>query len=509
MNIKEAKNEIKHTLLAYLRKNEKGGYTYPLVRQRPILLMGPPGIGKTAIMEQIAEECQVGLVAYTITHHTRQSAVGLPKIVTRNYGGKEMDITEYTMSEIIASVYECMEHTGKKEGILFVDEINCVSETLAPAMLQFLQSKTFGTHKVPKGWIIVAAGNPPEYNKSVREFDIVTLDRVRKLEIQAQTDVWLEYAGKRQVHGAILSYLTLKKENFYIVENTVDGKFFVTARGWEDLSELLKSYEELQVEVSEEIVGEFLQKEEITRDFAAYYRLYERYKTDYRVGEILEETVPQKEYRLICEMAARAQFEERFTLTQLVMEALDQQAAAFEKVDVRTVMLHQNLIQLKRFFQEQTCVDSMKEFLAERRKALDAKWKAELLSERERCQEEEQIGILEEYFLQICEAHVTDCQEGFQLIRQLFEKECELRGRELERTKTMLERGFAFLEDCFGEGQELLLLETGLTGNPCTSTFISEHGCDAYFRHCGLLLYQKQENAMREECRAILDSLQE
>lgn len=321
--------------------------------------------------------------------------------------------------------------------------------------------------------------------------------------------MWLEYAGKRQVHGAILSYLTLKKENFYIVENTVDGKFFVTARGWEDLSELLKSYEELQVEVSEEIVGEFLQKEEITRDFAAYYRLYERYKTDYRVGEILEGTVPQKEYRLICEMAARAQFEERFTLTQLVMEALDQQAAAFEKVDVRTVMLHQNLIQLKRFFQEQTCVDSMKEFLAERRKALDAKWKAELLSERERCQEEEQIGILEEYFLQICEAHVTDCQEGFQLIRQLFEKECELRGRELERTKTMLERGFAFLEDCFGEGQELLLLETGLTGNPCTSTFISEHGCDAYFRHCGLLLYQKQENAMREECRAILDSLQE
>ena len=239
MNIKEAKNEIKHTLLAYLRKNEKGGYTYPLVRQRPILLMGPPGIGKTAIMEQIAEECQVGLVAYTITHHTRQSAVGLPKIVTRNYGGKEMDITEYTMSEIIASVYECMERTGKKEGILFVDEINCVSETLAPAMLQFLQNKTFGTHKVPKGWIIVAAGNPPEYNKSVREFDIVTLDRVRKLEIQAQTDVWLEYAGKRQVHGAILSYLTLKKENFYIVENTVDGKFFVTARGWEDLSELL------------------------------------------------------------------------------------------------------------------------------------------------------------------------------------------------------------------------------------------------------------------------------
>lgn len=113
----------------------------------------------------------------------------------------ETDITEYTMSEIIASVYEYMEQTGKKEGILFIDEINCVSETLAPAMLQFLQNKTFGTHKVPQGWIIVAAGNPSAYNKSVREFDIVTLDRVRKISIQADTDVWLEYAGEKGIHG--------------------------------------------------------------------------------------------------------------------------------------------------------------------------------------------------------------------------------------------------------------------------------------------------------------------
>ena len=77
------------------------------------------------------------------------------------------------MSEIVASVYEKMEQTGWKEGILFLDEINCVSETLAPAMLQFLQCKSFGNHKIPEGWIIVAAGNPPEYNKSVREFAMV------------------------------------------------------------------------------------------------------------------------------------------------------------------------------------------------------------------------------------------------------------------------------------------------------------------------------------------------
>ena len=181
MNIKRAKQEIKDAVQAYLMKDEYGEYQIPAIHQRPILLMGPPGIGKTQIMEQISRECEIGLVAYTITHHTRQSAIGLPFIQTKVYGGKEYSVTEYTMSEIIAAVYEKIEQSGMKEGILFIDEINCVSETLAPTMLQFLQCKMFGNQKVPDGWIIVAAGNPPEYNKSVRDFDVVTLDRMKKI----------------------------------------------------------------------------------------------------------------------------------------------------------------------------------------------------------------------------------------------------------------------------------------------------------------------------------------
>ena len=56
MNIKRAKEEIKNTLRAYLQKDELGEYVIPPLRQRPILLMGPPGIGKTQIMEQVARD---------------------------------------------------------------------------------------------------------------------------------------------------------------------------------------------------------------------------------------------------------------------------------------------------------------------------------------------------------------------------------------------------------------------------------------------------------------------
>ena len=80
MNIWRAKEEIKDTVQAYLWKDAWGNYEIPAIRQRPLLLIGPPGVGKTQIMEQVARECKIGLVAYTITHHTRQSAVGLPMI---------------------------------------------------------------------------------------------------------------------------------------------------------------------------------------------------------------------------------------------------------------------------------------------------------------------------------------------------------------------------------------------------------------------------------------------
>ena len=54
MNIKRAKQEIKDTVAAYLAKDEFGAYEILSIRQRPMLLIGPPGIGKTQIMEQVA-----------------------------------------------------------------------------------------------------------------------------------------------------------------------------------------------------------------------------------------------------------------------------------------------------------------------------------------------------------------------------------------------------------------------------------------------------------------------
>ena len=112
MNIKEAKIQIENAIRSYLLKDEYGDYLIPLEKQRPVFLMGPPGIGKTAIMDQIAQEMQVNLVSYAMTHQTRESAIGQPMIVEKNFIGKDVKVSESTMSEVIANIYETMEETG-------------------------------------------------------------------------------------------------------------------------------------------------------------------------------------------------------------------------------------------------------------------------------------------------------------------------------------------------------------------------------------------------------------
>lgn len=271
MDIRQAKEELRRMVLAYTERTEDGQLRIPMLHQRPALLMGPPGVGKTAILLQLADELHIGLVAYTMTHHTRQSALGLPLIREKQYGGKTCSATEYTMSEILAAVYDRMEQTGTDRGILFLDEINCVSETLMPAMLQLLQSKQFGTHRLPEGWVIAAAGNPPQYNQSARLFDTATMDRVRLLEIEESYPVWRSYAHARGLHPAILAYLELNPEHFYCVEPHAHGRSFVTARGWEDLSETLCSYERLGFPIEEGLFGEFLQHPQIAASFGAFF----------------------------------------------------------------------------------------------------------------------------------------------------------------------------------------------------------------------------------------------
>ena len=443
MNIRQAKEEIRHSVQAYLAKNDLGEYKIPVIRQRPILLMGPPGIGKTQIMEQIAAECRIGLVSYTITHHTRQSAVGLPFIREKEYGGKSCSVTEYTMSEILASVYDRMEETGLSEGILFLDEINCVSETLAPTILQFLQFKTFGTHKVPDGWIIAAAGNPSEYNASVRELDMAALDRVRLIHVEADFGVWETYAQKRQVHPAILSYLAMHPESFYRVELTREKRQFVTARGWEDLSRTLKEYERQELQVTDAFMEEFLRCPQIAADFSTYYRLYQATAGAWKIPEYLKGTLTAKERAALLEQWKNAGAEERCMAVRHLLAAASRWMSDLGR--------------------ESRYLKREKEVLEQLVMAAGTRTSAEFFADREQARRiKKEHGILESWEEKL-EIHVDrelkDCLLGRQMTGQQTSEQIrkEQAGLETKREELVraLTRTTEDLKSVFGEDLEL------------------------------------------------------
>lgn len=506
MNIKQAKQEITNTLKAYLAKDPLGNYLIPPVRQRPVLLMGPPGVGKTQIMEQIAAETGVGLVSYTITHHTRQSAVGLPFIEKRTYGGQEYSVTEYTMSEILASVYELMEKTGLREGILFLDEINCVSETLAPMMLQFLQCKTFGNQRLPEGWLIAAAGNPPEYNRSVRDFDVVTLDRVKRIDVREDFAVWKEYARHKGLHGAVVSYLDIKKENFYRVETTAEGIQFATARGWEDLSELLTVYEALGLQADREVVGQYIQLPRVARDFSNYLELYHKYQNIYHVDEILKGT-----WRPITVRELRAApFDETLSVMGLLLSRISEAARETRRQDALCESLHAVLTEFKEALAAGERPPETLEALARRRREeLKRARDAGQLEKPRQTLVQLEINALEDYRRRLIRESPGGSEAAMTAVRGWFGQEVERRASQAQAAKAELDHAFAFLEETFGQGQELVLFVTELTAYADTSWLIEIFGCDAYFRHNRELLFDDTRRRIREDIAAAKAAEQE
>ena len=495
MNIKRAKEEIEHTVKAYLAKDALGEYAIPAIRQRPILLMGPPGIGKTQVMEQVARECGVALVAYTITHHTRQSAVGLPFIRQRHYGDKDVSVTEYTMSEIIASVYAKMEATGLSEGILFIDEINCVSETLAPTMLQFLQCKMFGNQKIPEGWIIVAAGNPPEYNKSVRDFDVVTLDRIKKIDVDVNYDVWKEYAYQADIHPAVLAYLEIRRDYFYRMETTVDGRVFATARGWEDLSQLLKTYEKLGKKADREVVHQYIQHWKIAKDFANYLELYRKYKKDYGLEKIIEgvytkDTLERLQY---------AAFDERLSVVNMLIGRLGTCFKDYFLKDRFVTILYEYLKLLRSNLQIDLVV-------CEARDKYEKLRKEEQMTKQEDHVRKQVLDTLESYEQLTKEEHL-DGEAAFERVKELFGNEVAGREELTEHTLAALEHAFEFMEDAFGDSQEMVSFVTELNTNYYSIQFLKENDCDKYYQYNKKLLFDKQQEEILSEMDEIEQDL--
>ena len=436
-----------------------------------------------------------------MTHHTRQSALGLPRIVHREFEGFEYEASEYTMSEIVSAIYDYMERSGERQGILFLDEINCVSETLYPSMLQFLQFKTFGRHKVPDDWIIVCAGNPPEYNKSVHEFDIVTLDRLREIDVEPDYAAFKRYATEKGIHPAVTTFLEAKPDCFYKVESKPGGgKSFVTARGWEDLAEVITLYEQLGKPCDRELFVQFLRDDDIADRFSVYYSLFDKYRSDYQIGKILAGSASRE----VIQRAKEAPFDERVALLGLLLDALSTQCGAALDQENLVVALRDELRLAKPELMEGATVDdAIVASLHDREDKLDRKQAAGTAKKSFVRSENLYLRKIRDVVDACVAEHTEEGPAAFETVNKSYRAEVDKISPLVEETQKKMNNAFAFIEDSYGNNREMLVFMAELTTRAITTQFIAHYGNDAYYAHNDELKVDEARKGLTERVREL------
>jgi hypothetical protein len=507
MNIAEAKQQIKNAVRAYLQRDDAGMYLIAPERQRPMFLMGAPGIGKTAIIRQIAQELQIGVVSYSMTHHTRQSALGLPQIVEREYQGHSYEASEYTMSEIIDAIYHYMQTSGEQRGILFLDEINCVSETLHPSMLQFLQFKTFGRHKVPDGWVIVCAGNPPEYNRSVHDFDIVTLDRLRELDVEPEYPTWRRYAIEKGLHPAVTTFLQTKPDYFYqVTSKPGGGKSFVTARGWEDLADVIALYEKTGIPCDRVLFDQFLRDDEIAERFAVYYSLFEKYRSDYQIASVLEGSAS----RDIVERARDAAFDERIALLGLILDALSVECARALDRDKLVLALRDALRQAKpQLLAGASVEETIVAPTREREEELERKTAAGTASQSFARGESLFVRKMRDIAAACMQEGTESGPAAFETVNSVYHEQADSVEPLVKEVQEKIQHAIEFVEECFSDGREILVFLAELSTRTTTTQFVSKFGSDAYYKYNDKLKVDEARSNLAARVRDLDDIMDE
>ena len=285
----------------------------------------------------------------------------------------------------------------------------------------------------------------------------------------------------------MISYLELRRKNFYRVENTVDGKIFATARGWEDLSRLIQVYEILGKTVDREVVSQYIQHRMIAKDFAGYLALYYKYKMDYKVEDILK----GKWDPITLGKIRTASLDEHLSIVSLLNGKLSELFTECYLTDAYLTKLYDYMV----YFREDQDSLTAKNLMEKAEADLEKDKKSELLTKQQERIQKRVVSFFE--------------NRNYEFVKALFESETEAYENRTDEISLTLQNVFDFMEAAFGDSQEMVAFITELNANYYSLWFIRENGSDQYYRHNKGLLFddrQKMLLGQMEEVENILNN---
>jgi hypothetical protein len=296
-----------------------------------------------------------------------------------------------------------------------------------------------------------------------------------------------------------MSYLNIRPQYFCTVETTVDGKRFATPRGWEDLSQLIQVYETLGKKTDRDVVGQYLQHPKIAKDFANYLELYYKYQDQYQVEEILSGTIREE----VCDKLQKAPFDERMAVTGLLLAKLTDGFKELKRMNETMTLL---MAQLKQFKKELDGADvhalapaMILESIGAELESIRIHKKESGLSDRRQDHIYRKVKeLLEQYVQQMKARSLQEKEDSWNWLRQQFMEKSDAYEDKKTVCGERLEHAFDFMEAAFANGQELVIFVTGLNTGEASVEFLKEYNCERYYRYNKELLFDNQENEMKE-----------
>ena len=194
---------------------------------RPVFIWGPPGIGKSSLVEQFATQLGIECVALLGSQLAPEDLIGIPKI--------DGQVSRFYPPAMIVR---------DKEFVLFIDELNIASQEIQKAFYSLILEKRIGEYRLPVNSIIIGAGNRAQDAAMAKQMPSALINRMIHVHLKASTKEWLQWAGEHGIHTWVADYIRARPSQLSTEIPPTKEEPFSTPRSWHSVSDALHAFGE-------------------------------------------------------------------------------------------------------------------------------------------------------------------------------------------------------------------------------------------------------------------------
>lgn len=228
-----------------------------------VMLHGSPAIGKSAIVQQVANEYGLKLIDLRLAQCDPTDLAGFPTITGEKASYKPMD-TFPIEGDVIPK--------GFNGWLLFLDELNSAAPAIQSAAYKVILDRMIGNHKLHKNVAIVAAGNLETDNAIVQPMSTALQSRMAHLELVVDAKEWVEWASSNGIDHRITSYINFKPDALYTFSPDHTDKTYASPRTWEFANRVLQVADSSSPECLPMLAGTI--SEGVAREFLGFCKIH-------------------------------------------------------------------------------------------------------------------------------------------------------------------------------------------------------------------------------------------